>query len=401
MISLSLLTNFHLSAQSNWSPIFNKGTSGVLDVSFFDDNKGVVVASYEYYITSDGGTTWSDPKYVDLGSLKLPGAVYLNRDTILIASENARIYQSTNGGDTFIELARSNMYGYIYDMDIKGNFGLMCSYNGYIAYSHDRGKTWTLNTTQLTGVTLHHIDIVSDNVSIVTGGYGEAYRTTDGGLTWHGINIESSEEIYYYARFDFVTETEGYMTVGDTIFKTTDGGLNWNVISTQNFTKMIALYAEDNGENDILYIVDQFDNTSKIYKSTDGGISFTLDYDLNVSSGFSEFNKCGNSLYLSSSVGDNDNRVFCLHNAFSTNISENTASPYTIFPNPCNQTLYINGLTVGESYTLSIYTSEGVKITQQTITEGILNINDLHPGMYFIHIKDKQGKTKVEKVIKL
>lgn len=63
--------------------------------------------------------------------------------------------------------------------------------------------------------------------------------------------------------------------------------------------------------------------------------------------------------------------------------------------------MYINGLTVGESYTLSIYTTEGVKITQQTINEGIVNINDLSPGIYFIQIKDKQGKTNFQKVIKM
>lgn len=152
----------------------------------------------------------------------LPGAVYLNSDTILIAAQNARIYQSTNGGDTFIEVARTPIGGYIYDMDIKGNFGLMCSYNGYIAYSHDRGKTWTLNTTPLTGVTLYHIDIVSDNVAIVCGAYGEAYRTTDGGLTWTGIFWEENNS----ALFDFVNENEGYMIVIDTIFKTTNGGVD-------------------------------------------------------------------------------------------------------------------------------------------------------------------------------
>lgn len=397
LIFLSFLTNFSLNAQSNWSPIFNKGTSGVEDVSFFDDNKGIVVANYQYFITENGGSTWSEPGFVDLGPL-LPGAVYLNSDTILIASQNARIYQSTNGGDTFIEVARTTSGGYIYDMDIKGNFGLMCSYNGYVNYSHDRGKTWTLNTTPLTGATLYHIDIVNDNVAIVCGAYGVAYRTTDGGLTWTGIFREENNS----ALFDFVNENEGYMIVIDTIFKTTNGGVDWNFVSKQNFTKANALYAEDYGENDILYITSKPDNTSKIYKSIDGGINFTLDYETNIQNRkFHEFHRCGNSLYLSSDQGDTSNRVLCLHNIFSTNISENTASPYKIFPNPCDQTMYINGLTVGESYTLSIYSSQGVKINQQTITEGIVNINNLYPGMYFIHIKDKQGKTKVEKVIKL
>lgn len=89
-------------------------------------------------------------------------------------------------------------------------------------------------------------------------------------------------------------------------------------------------------------------------------------------------------------------RLMCLNNSTSTGEIDSEGKPFSIFPNPANQTLHIN--VVDKNSTKLIITD----ITGSTVksfhnlTEEI-NISDLSPGLYFLRI---DGRLNTIKLIK-
>ncbi len=81
-------------------------------------------------------------------------------------------------------------------------------------------------------------------------------------------------------------------------------------------------------------------------------------------------------------------RTYTYNFTVQVGIDDVSTSDVSIYPNPNNGQFYINGI---EHATVDIYSISGKIVAEQVSTNGIISIEDLSNGIYFIKIKTEQG----------
>ena len=76
-------------------------------------------------------------------------------------------------------------------------------------------------------------------------------------------------------------------------------------------------------------------------------------------------------------------------------IEENLAANFEVYPNPMNNTLYING----DVQNVTIFNAVGQQV-MFVESRNEINVEDLSEGLYFVRISDKNGNSMVKKIVK-
>ncbi len=131
-------------------------------------------------------------------------------------------------------------------------------------------------TPQLTGVNarLRGVSAVSDKVAWASGSAGTVVRTTDGGDTWKQVTVPNAATLDFRDIDAFSDKVAYILSIGNgelsRIYKTTDGGASWTAQLTntdpQVFLDAMAFWSADRG---IAYS-DSIDGQFVIYRTTDG-----------------------------------------------------------------------------------------------------------------------------------
>lgn len=135
-----------------------------------------------------------------------------------------------------------------------------------VARSTDNGNSWEISSIE-TFQYVDRADALSDDIIIGQNTGTEMIRSTDGGLSWSAINFEESTS----TTFSFPSNNTGF--VFDNAYrmlKSTDAAATWTqtgYVHTERVRK-ISFFSENGG-----YLVDQ---NRHLYKTTDGGTSFSL-----------------------------------------------------------------------------------------------------------------------------
>ncbi len=149
----------------------------------------------------------------------------------------------------------------------------------FVSKTTDGGLTWTsVGAAPISG-DIYNIDALNENVAFVTtsGTSTFIYRTTNGGGAWTTVYTLVGGFIDAIHMFD----ANNGIAVGDpvggvwTIIKTTDGGATWNPISTP-----LPQVGAEAGWNNSMSVIGTTNiwfgtNSSKVYRSTDGGSTWT------------------------------------------------------------------------------------------------------------------------------
>ncbi|MBQ6083931.1 MAG: agmatine deiminase family protein [Bacteroidales bacterium] len=77
------------------------------------------------------------------------------------------------------------------------------------------------------------------------------------------------------------------------------------------------------------------------------------------------------------------------------NVLENDAASFEVYPNPMNNTLYING----NVQDVTIFNAVGQQVLFVENANEI-NVADLNEGLYFVRVSDKKGNSVVKKIVK-
>lgn len=77
------------------------------------------------------------------------------------------------------------------------------------------------------------------------------------------------------------------------------------------------------------------------------------------------------------------------------NVIDNKAASFEVYPNPMNNTLYIDG----DVQDVTIFNAVGQQVLFVENAKAI-DVNDLSEGLYFVRISDKRGNSMVKKIIK-
>lgn len=78
-----------------------------------------------------------------------------------------------------------------------------------------------------------------------------------------------------------------------------------------------------------------------------------------------------------------------------TSVDENNVVSFEVYPNPMNNTLYING----DVQDVTIFNAVGQQVLFVE-SRNEINVEDLSEGLYFVRISDKNGNSMVKKIVK-
>lgn len=156
----------------------------------------------------------------------------------------------------------------------------------------DAGQTWTSHIIDSTMYTLlHEAQFVDANTGYIVGGtdfgnWNIFLKTTDGGQTWQDMNASASFSTVFPTRIteiSFVTNQIGFIARGEgenKIYRTTNGGTSFTALdlplnSQGSLTEMrfINPYV---GFVVRMITNDNINSTTEILKTTDGGTTWTI-----------------------------------------------------------------------------------------------------------------------------
>ena len=226
---------------------------------------------------------WTNQNPVPDGN-DLWSTFFVDDSTGWIVGSEGFIKKTTNSGVDWIEQKSGTTLILKSVQFITQNTGWICGEGGLILKTTDGGLNW-ISLTSGTTEDLTDIEFCDLNIGYIVGSEGTILKTTDGGSTW----ISQSSGTYNdLLSVDFVDARIGYSVGGEhlildsfRILKTTDGGLNWleKPLPTQHtdWTSLNTVEFVD-ANTGWIGIGTNAMHTGSIYKTTDGGDTWTQQY---------------------------------------------------------------------------------------------------------------------------
>jgi len=314
---------------NTWSTVSLNTTENLNDIWFVDETTGYILGDGGLFlVTTDRGLTWNAGNLVaehDLNKFRqLTGSVFW------IVGDAGTVYKTTDAGNTWLNIStgfESNCND-IYVADI--NCAYIACDNGLVIKTEDHGSTWqdfsipdTADLHGITGVNCYNLYVCGDQGAVyLWTGDTPTWRTYQGpteGLDFKTVFYDEEEGYFYfladsgyytYATFngygypqkagenlyletaDFVDAAHGFVGgICATLYHTNDGGEHWYSLHMGDFSgNSGSPSVRDIEFTDTLrgwVILDRYYNYSDhtyIFKTEDGGITWTKQYQSNSKS---------------------------------------------------------------------------------------------------------------------
>jgi hypothetical protein len=232
------------------------------------------------YKSSDGGTAWRD--------LAAPGGGMLAIDPasgVLYLVYASHVYRSSDGGATFTETADSPLKWGIYSIAIDASQSPSAVYVGTdsgrgppVYVSIDQGASWNgAAGNGFPGALVNQLAVDGGGVlyaiaDIYTSGASSLYQSSDGGADWSQINLQGA----YATALAVDARTSGHIftSVDNTVLHSTDGGATFATGTAGTSGRIVSLVLDPSSAS-TLFALPSVPGVSSLYRSTDGGASFT------------------------------------------------------------------------------------------------------------------------------
>lgn len=271
----------------NWFSIPTGISKDLNSVFFHNLQNGISVGANGTIIhTSNSGSNWSlktsGIPYRDLNS-----CTFLNESTGFVCGKNC-ILKTTNSGINWHLKWDSTYYNWKSISMVNGYTGWVLGNLDIVYKTTNSGDNWYFcSDAQTIAIELNSIQFISENIGFAVGKnngpsftYGRFEKTTNGGLNWFGYDINQSPVFY---DLYFVNNNTGFI-VGDkySIYKTTNGGINFNPINNINNSNISFIKIKFVNENTgWTFSTGNNFNESKIYKTTDSGNNWQIQFVFN------------------------------------------------------------------------------------------------------------------------
>lgn len=264
----------------NWLVQASGITQDLSDVYFFDQNTGLTLGSLGKLLkTTNGGENW---QLIDLNTTyNLYAIHFVNNNTGYISSMYGTVFKTTNGGDNWLSYSTGSPPHLSGIFFVNANTGYTVGIQNAIYKTLNGGVNWLQIVLPPPYYAYNDVFFIDSAVGYITGGNGFILRTTDSGVNWNRIDLPVNG---YVGDIQFLNQQTGYCggwTSYGFILYTSNGGINW---STQLMANQATCQA--------LYMVNQ--NTGfttgangKIFKTTNGGISFVNPISTEIPNQFS------------------------------------------------------------------------------------------------------------------
>ena len=280
------------------------------EVSFSDANNGIVVGvAYDLHYnpsglilrTTNGGQNWV--RQTNNANYELYGISFTDSNRGWIVGGGGTILGTTNGGQSWVSQTNGtrNRLDDVFFTDTNNGWavgdsswvaGDTVGSRGILLHTTNAGQQWILQPTWISG-SLTKVFFLNSDIGWVVGGLGTILKTTNGGIDWLQQSI--STQPYLHSIY-FINPDNGWV-VGDSssysggiIYNTTDGGTSWSEQAgvTGVYVLNDICFKDSNigvtGGTEGGRVTGGADggsggNWGKIFQTTNGGYSWTVQYD--------------------------------------------------------------------------------------------------------------------------
>jgi len=257
---------------------FTKSGMGLVSI-FKDEDWSPNDWSAKVLYTNNGGLEWSEYDFGNTfeNTMVLINSFYSEDDEIIWGSVNLdEVVKFSNNGTIWEVLSKGNMSNSS-SIVSTGNNVIVVGTDGTITKSPDRGETW--NTISIGRKDFHDVQFLNRNIGYASGRltkehnyYPFLMKTLNGGDDWIELNI-TFDDVQDIIKILFLNEINGYLLVNNVfgsrskILKTSDGGETWTVKYNVDIS--------DEQLNDLNFLDTNFGvavgNGSTIVRTTNGG----------------------------------------------------------------------------------------------------------------------------------
>lgn len=216
------------------------------------------------------------PTYQSIRSVSFPSV-----DTGYIVTDDAKVMRTMDSGETWVDL--NVQFDALFVEFINNNHGFITAFDKVYS-TEDGGETWQAHLIE-PFVSCWETYFYNDTVGFAFGWDGYIAKTTDGGISWEGLQSYPGSDIFYYTEMEFADLNTGY-AVGQfehtdmVLRRTDDGGYNWVDIEipfSMGYVNSVAVLGPDDiwigvGAN----AFDSLPCPANVYHSTDGGVSWSV-----------------------------------------------------------------------------------------------------------------------------
>lgn len=228
----------------SWSLLSSQIFTGLFEMTLLPNGTIVGVSGAgDAWRSTDGGVNWTRP-LIGPGALPADWNVsFFDSQLGAIVGQSGYIFRTVDGGLTWTAL--NSGLGGVEFIDLAmfdDQTGLAVGDNGYYVRTTNGGAHWDVGRLQVTGVVLFRdeslktISIVDQDFAVVAGNDGVVYKTFDRGLTWESIGYPNLSGELDITDVKFITHDLGYVAGTNpsdpmNVYKTTDGGLSWTLVN--------------------------------------------------------------------------------------------------------------------------------------------------------------------------
>jgi photosystem II stability/assembly factor-like uncharacterized protein len=309
----------------NWQKFPTPNFSAFKDISFSDDQNGVVMGNGDIFRTTNGGNSWFQTASNGLFANTF-GLEAIGNGKIWLITDSSLVYMSSDNAQSWVEKYRqfitfSNLRSIKF---INSLTGCASGTGGGLIRTTNGGNNWYKITTGTT-MDLNAIYFINQNTGFAAGGLFNLnnliLRTTNSGLNWAVVLNDTSGYLY---NIFFLNENSGWAAGYRGVLKTTNSGLNWFRLSP--YPQVLAVKDVEFLDENTGFAI-RYSSTGGYYKTTNSGLNWTFYTSINISNSCMNFINTATGFILGNSQtssvlrkttdrGENWNDIFIGPNSF-------------------------------------------------------------------------------------
>jgi photosystem II stability/assembly factor-like uncharacterized protein len=251
-------------------------------IRFIDSNTGFGVNySGKVFKTIDKGVNWQSNSLTDF---PLKSIYFVNKNIGFIVGDHSSAFKTINDGVSWTELTLPDEVPEINSVYfINENIGFAVGLSFQLKTTNG-GAKWN-NFEFPVNCLMTKVLFINSQTGFAAGLSGNIFKTTDQGKTWSQTDNISDGHIY---DFCFVNGNTGYAAGQKEIVKTEDGGNTWNILTNSPLEIYFIHFADI--LNGIAIGKGHYTGgdwglwTSAIYSTSDGGVTWKMEDNINFGS---------------------------------------------------------------------------------------------------------------------